>query len=752
MRLLSCAFLVLGIAAAAGGQTLRGVVEDPLGTPLPGALVSVASGGPSQRGVTDSRGRFALEVAPSAGVVLAAEKKGFRRSERRLTAADLDREARIVLEPAPVSEEVVVTATRSPTLLSDSASSMVVVTAEDLDSSAAPTVDDALRGVPGFALFRRSGSRTANPTSQGVSLRGIGPSGASRAVVLEDGVPLNDPFGGWVYWGRVPRASVDRIEVLRGGASDVWGSGALSGAIQLVRRESDLPASLFAEGSWGSQRTGESSLFTSIRAGSFRTSLSAETLSTDGYVPVEETARGPVDVASGSRRAAADLTVERLDSSGRLFVRGSFYDEDRGNGTPLQVNDTRIGQWTAGGERPLGRGLLSMRAFGSDQDYHQTFSAISADRASERLTRLQEVPADALGLSLEWTAGFANHTVVAGVEARGVRGESREQVFAGSGSSFVTAGGQQRSGALFLEDSFAASARMTITAALRLDSWQNRDGRRSTRPSRDTASVVTRFDDRDETAWSPRLSLLYRAAPSWMLSASAYRAFRAPTLNELYRSFRVGNVETLANERLDPERLSGAEAGAMFSADRVFARAVAFWMEVDDPVANVTLSTTPSLISRQRRNLGRLRSRGVEVDGEARVGRNWKLSVGYLLVDSTVVSAPGAPDLVGLRTPQVARQQGTVGVRYDNPAVVLFAVQARWLGKQFEDDQNQLPLDAYWTADAVVSRSVTRGLEAFVAAENVFDERYDIGRTPVVTVGSGRVVRAGLRLKLPARP
>jgi outer membrane receptor protein involved in Fe transport len=748
MRLLSCAILVLGIAAAAGAQTLRGVVEDPSDAPVPGALVSVVSGGPSQRGVTDSRGRFALAVAPAAGVVLAAEKKGFRRSERRLTAADLDRESRIVLEPAPVSEEVVVTATRSPTRLADSASSIVVVTAEDLDSSAAPTVDDALREVPGFALFRRSGSRTANPTSQGVSLRGIGPSGASRAVVLEDGVPLNDPFGGWVYWGRVPRASVDRIEVLRGGASDVWGSGALSGAIQLVRRESDLPASLFADGSWGSQRTGESSLFSSIRAGSMRASLSAETLSTDGYVPVEESARGPVDVSSGSRRAAADLTVEQLDTSGRLFVRGSFYDEDRGNGTPLQVNDTRIGQWTAGGERPLGHGVVSMRAFGSDQDYHQTFSAISADRASERLTRLQEVPADALGLSLDWSTGFAGHTVVAGVEARSVRGESREQVFAGSGSSFVTAGGQQRSGALFLEDSFAASARMTITAALRLDSWQNR-GRRSTRPSRDAASAVTRFDDRDETAWSPRLSLLYRAAPSWTLSASADRSFRAPTLNELYRSFRVGNVETLANERLDPERLSGAEAGAMFSPGRIFARAVAFWMEVDDPVANVTLSTTPSLVSRQRRNLGRLRSRGLELDGEAPVGRNFKLSVGYLLVDSTVVSAPGSPDLVGLRTPQVARQQGTVGVRYENPAVVFAAVQARWLGRQFEDDQNQLPLDAYWTADAVVSRSVTRGLEAFVAVENVFDERYDIGRTPVVTVGPGRVVRAGLRLKLP---
>src|SRR6266852_968597 len=134
------------------------------------------------------------------------------------------------------SDSITVTATRTETRLSDTPSSVVVLSRATIDASAASTVDDALRQVPGFTLFRRSGSRSANPTSQGVSLRGIGASGASRALVLDDGVPLNDPFGGWVYWGRVPRASLDRVEVLRGGASDLYGSGAMSGVVQFVRR------------------------------------------------------------------------------------------------------------------------------------------------------------------------------------------------------------------------------------------------------------------------------------------------------------------------------------------------------------------------------------------------------------------------------------------------------------------------------------------------------------------------------------
>src|SRR5437867_7540150 len=101
-------------------------------------------------------------------------------------------------DPVPKTQDTItVTATRTPTRLSDTPASVVVMSRQTIAATAAPTVDDALRQVPGLALFRRSGSRTANPTSQGVSLRGVGASGASRALVLDDGIPPNDAFGGW---------------------------------------------------------------------------------------------------------------------------------------------------------------------------------------------------------------------------------------------------------------------------------------------------------------------------------------------------------------------------------------------------------------------------------------------------------------------------------------------------------------------------------------------------------------------------
>ena len=415
---------------------------------------------------------------------------------------------------AQTSETITVTATRTETRVADTPASVVVLSREALQSSAAPALDDALRQVAGFTLFRRTGSRTANPTAQGVTLRGVGASGASRALVLDDGVPLNDPFGGWVYWGGVPRAAVDRVEVLRGGASDLYGSSAMGGVIQFVRRRS---GGIDVDVSAGSQRTGTASLF----AAGDGLSVAADYLTTGGYVPVRPEDRGAVDVEADVRHLALDATVRR----GGAFLRASHYSEWRNNGTPLQVNDTTLRHLAIGGDLSLSGGALALRAYGSDQDYYQTFSAISADRDSERLTVEQRVRSHGLGGSAQFTRAFGDkHVVVSGIEFREAAGVSDEL----RGTNRIEAGGRQRTGAVYLEDLFAVTPSLSVTAGVRGDVGGS------------------------ETQLNPRLSLLWRR-----FSVSAYTAFRAPTLNELHRGFRVGNVETLPNADLQSEELTG---------------------------------------------------------------------------------------------------------------------------------------------------------------------------------------------------
>lgn len=756
-RVLAAIFLCALAAGVAPGEAaeplraLRGVVASENGQGVAGAMVTLATPGGRARRTTDAEGGFVFEAA-GAGT-LQVDAPGFLSLLHRLEQGDFDSGLRLVLVSARVSEQVTVTATRTPARLADTAASTVLLTSEDLASSASPALDDALRQVPAFSLFRRSGSRTANPTSQGVSLRGVGASGASRALVLDDGVPLNDPFGGWIYWGRVPRTAVERVEVVRGGASDLYGSAALGGALQMLRRAPADPFALSAETSYGSQGTPEASFSASRGHGGWGVVLSGEAFRTDGYVLVDDRERGPVDTRAASRHATVDLTLERRDDVSRFFLRGSRFEESRDNGTPLQENDTETMHFAAGGDGRLGSGSLTARAYVTDQEFHQSFSAVAADRGSERLTRLQLVPSDAAGGALQWAGALhPRHLVVVGAEARQVRGESREEILANSGSSFVDAGGRERVGSVFLEDIITASPRWTLTAGLRLDRWWNEDGRTVSRASREAPGVLTRLPDRAKTAWSPRLSALHRLSGPISLTASAYRSFRAPTLNELYRTFRVGNALTLSNDALDPERSSGLEAGAIFSTSsgRLAARTTLFWMEIVDAVGNVTVSVTPALITRRRQNIGEIRARGVEVDLNWRPAPAWKLSGGYQLADSTVRSSSGEPDLVGRRVPQVPRHRLTLQQSYANPSLGTAAVSFRWSSSQFEDDQNQLPLGSFWMADVVLSRNLWRGLHGFVAVENVGDERYEIGRTPVRTLGAPRTFRGGLRLRLPS--
>jgi outer membrane receptor protein involved in Fe transport len=755
----------ISVAAVAGSfsqqaSRVEGVVLDQSRAPVADASVSVSAESKVFAQLkTGPDGRFVFDALPLRPLTLKVTARGFAVAEQRWSSSNRAASfIELVLTPAPIEEQVTVTATRTETRLAETAASVVVLSAKELATTAALTIDDALRQVPGFQLFRRSGSRTANPTSQGVSLRGVGASGASRALVLADGIPLNDPFGGWVYWGRVPRESVGSIEILRGGSSNLYGSAALGGVVHILTRRVGPEPALSLEASYGNLQTPNASLFAGGRRGRWGASVAAETFHTDGYILVKDEERGPIDTRAGSRRASLDFSLERtMERDVRLFLRASYFGEARTNGTPLQTNRTHIRQLSAGADWPNSQaGSFTLRAYAGTQVFDQSFSAVSADRESETLTRVQRVPVQVKGLTAQWSRGFGlGQTIVAGLDAREVRGTSDELVFVQSvPSSTVAAGGRERTLGLFVEDILRLSDRLFITGGVRFDRWRNYAALQATQTLRGTgAATLNRFPDRTETAFSPQLSVLYKPVESISLTASTYRAFRQPSLNELYRSFRVGDVLTLANENLRAERLTGAEAGASLSAPKrgLGVRATFFWTETTRPIANVTLSVAPGLITRRRENLGRTRSRGLELEAEARLGPHWNITGGYFFSDATVRRFPANRELEGLLIPQAARRQLSLQLSYTNASLLTAGLQARITGAQFDDDQNRLRLGRYFTLDALASRRLTHGLELFAAAENLFNQRYEIGRTPVTTVGPPLLLRFGVRLRLGRR-
>jgi outer membrane receptor protein involved in Fe transport len=733
-------------------------VKDQDGVAIAGAEVTLDLTPPVHR-ITSPAGVAVFEKVASAGGKLSVHARGFAPREIDWRAEAGSARAEVVLTPETLPQEITITAARTETRLNDTPASILTLSREDLSATAALTLDDALRQVPGFTLFRRSGSRTANPTSQGVSLRGVGASGASRAVVLSDDIPINDPFGGWIYWGRVPRESIGRVEVLQGGASSLYGSDALGGVINVVPRDT-RQSTLSFETSYGNEDTPDASLFAAGRLKGWGAQLAAEAFHTDGYILVDDVERGRVDTKAGGEHSDVELTIDRMFSGdqGRIFARGSIFGESRENGTPLQINRTHIRQLALGTDwQSQVAGSFAGRFYGGTQVYDQTFSAIAADRNSEALTRSQRVPAQQIGATGQWSrAAGSRQTLVAGADFREVRGASDELVISsGRITSAVGASGREHNLGVFAEDIIRITPAWLLTVGIRGDRWVNYDALSVTRPlvPQPGNPTVTTFPDRTETAFSPRLALLHKITENLSVFGSGYRSFRAPTLNELYRSFRVGNVLTLANDKLLAERLTGAEGGVAYGAfhQRLNVRGTFFWSEINRPIANVTLAVTPALITRQRQNLGRTRSQGFEIDGEAKITSVFSITGGYQFVDASVLDFPANTSLEGLRIPQVPRHQFTFQTRYSNPRIVILGIQARAVSSQFDDDQNQFRLASYFTLDALASRPIGHGVELFAAVENLFNQRYAVGRTPVETLGPPILARFGVRLRIGPR-
>jgi len=735
--------------AASSGFKLDGVAHDSKGRPVAGLvrLVHLDVDGKSEGRVAQSRtssgGRYEFpEVAPGR-IRLTLIVRGMTVVTRQLDIAS-DIHADLESKAGAMDQEITVTATGVETRLDATPASVVIVTRRDLERSGGLTVDDTLRQIPGFSLFRRTGSLAANPTTQGASLRGIGASGASRTAVFDDGVPLNDAFGGWVYWGRVPVSAIDRVEVRRGGGSDLYGSAAMGGAISFLRppdRESASRADL----SYGELQTARASFFTSIRARGLFATVTGESFGSDGYFLLEREDRGAADRPAGSTHHAVELTVGTLSEQGnRYFARAGIYDESRANGTRMQHNRTDLRHGSLGADLQSGATGVSARVFATDEDYEQTFSSLSVDRNVERRTRAQRVPSSSVGFSSRISTGLTRNLIlVAGVDGRRLSGVSFESAPSPVGNTVQSAGGKQIVGGLFGELLFAPAPRVSLSVAVREDGWRSFDAFRQ-------ASSRQALAGHSEAFFSPRISLIVHTSDRVAVSGSWYRAFRAPTLNELYRSFRVGNVLTLGNERLEAERVEGAELGSIVSSPdgRGSIRANLFSMRVLDTIANVTLAQPPALITKQRENLGRSRTDGLELDASWH-SPAWSLSAGYLFSDARVTSFSAMPALEGLRLPQVPRSQLSIQMAARRPGLGEFSVQSRWVGQQYDDDQNRLSLADYLSVDANYSLPVRSDVDLYVAVENLFNERYEVGRTPQLTIGPPRIMRIGARVHLP---
>ena len=794
--------LLLSLSLAAA-PAVTGIVKDSSGAAVPGAAVLIqTSAGIHEQTVTGPDGRFSFETTPNEAATLIVRAGGFGEVQKPITSAELALE--ITVAPATLLETVIVTPSRTEQRLGDTPASVSLLTSTEIQSSPAVMADDVLRQVPSFSLFRRANSISAQPTTQGVSLRGIGPSGQSRTLVLLDGIPFNDPFGGWVYWTRVPLISVDRIEVTEDTASSLYGNYAMGGVINIVTSRPTRRTIEFKP-QYGNHDSPKADVFASDAWGKVAVGFEGTFFNTDGFPIVTDgsegdgalSERGPIDINANVRYRNASGKVEYSPTDAvHLFGRLGYFTENRVNGKVGEVNDTKWKTGSAGARiRLADASELQSRIFVDNQNAHFNFLAVNTavTRQTVRLATDQHVPTNGFGGMAQWSKAIGTRNAFsAGVDWRFVDGDSQEDAYvaitgAVPGPDRVTlpanlsvkrvSGGTQQSQGVFVQDIFTPTSKVVLTLNARLDHWKNYDGHfneTSVVTGNPTANNKPSLPDRTDKVISPRIGALYHVSDRVSAWGAINSGFRAPTLTELYRQFSVGALVTRPNDQLGPERLIGGELGLSAAPTRnLTTRLTWFDNRVKNPISNVTI--TPGTLA-QKQNLGKTKIQGVQTDLEYLLGRDWRVSGAYLHEIGKVTDGGTSTALVGKFIAQVPRNRGSVDITYSNARVARVTFGVQFVGHQFDDDVNTRGVPAsgcavttaatspslncigigkpglpgFNTMDLSISRTVFNNIDAFFGIQNLADTVYYVQTNPTTT-GTPRLVTGGIRVKWAGR-
>ena len=661
------------------------------------------------------------------------------------------------LESPQTVKEVVVDARRAPASPDLAAYSIVTLDAARLATS--DRIDAALTSAPGVSLFRRTSSLGANPTTQGISVRAIAGTGAGRALVTLDGVPQNDPFGGWVIWSALPTGAIGQAEIVRGAGAARDGPAALTGMIALSRTDNDR-----ASASVAGQSDRAVFVQKGVAAPGGRITLDVQQEESDGWVPVR-LGRGAVDQALTLSASSASLRYDTQAGDIYVAARLSGFDERRGAGVVYAGSRERGGQASLTvGTNPLASGF-GWRAQGwlTGSNLYNTSASVAAGRASATpANRQYDTPATGLGLSVEgqWIDGAT--TLRSGVDLRAASGESREQFryLSGAFTRNRVAGGDAETLGLFAEGATRLDG-WTLNGAVRVDNWRNTGAHRlETNAATGAQTLNLAAPDRDGAAPTARLGVQHPLADGLTARALVYTGFRPPTLNELHRPFRVGNDVTEANPVLKPERLSGAEAGLNGRIGDGRWTVTAFVNRLADAVTNVTVASGPITDSvaglipaggtlRQRRNVDAVNATGLEASAEIPLTPQLTLDLSAALTRARVEGGSGARALTGLRPAGTPDASATASIVYRPIASLDLAAELRQEGRRFDDDQNLRPLRASTTAALSATWRWRPGVAVFVAGDNL-GQRVQTARdaSGVLSYGPPTTLRIGLKLGL----
>jgi outer membrane receptor protein involved in Fe transport len=671
--------------------------------------------------------------------------------------------------------EVIVTATRTAEPITQVPASVSVVTAAQVRETPGQGLDDILQLEPGLNL-NQFGPFVGHPTAYNESMRGL-PVTETRMLVLMDGVPLNDPFFGYIQWNRVPLDNVDQVEIVRGGGSPLWGNSAMGGMINVITKaptsdELDVDA---AGGSYGTYRA---EAYGAVRVNDkLALALNAGFDGTGGYqtTPASWTSYGTTTLRSPvytpTTLNARNVSV-RADATPTSDLTASVTVDYHGNNQVLQtpIGDDSQSIWTYSGQvkKTFANGGSLTASIFHDDSYFVTDNPHLLTFTTEYNSNVHYTPVNDTGGSLIWEQDLNSilKSYMVGMDAHYIAGGDYANYYLPSGAlaaPTIVGSGKQLFLGGFVQTRLEPVRHLEIVGSVRFQSYKNYDAIDTFPPAMTDIPAVSKIST------DPRVDVRYALDGGFALRGAYYESFRAPTLDELYRTYAdttAGIYE--GNPLLQPETLHGGEVGADFTRPGFRSQITFYDTTISNLITqrNLPVSDSPTelgvecgydaatytyLTCTQNINAASAIARGIEVEADWDLGRRFTATFAYTYTDSHYTSNPEDPAAVGQRLEGAPMYNVSGRLAYRGPGGWIVETDLRWVSKSYGDDNpaDGLIQNAHFVMDASASYPLTRSLQAYVQIQNLTDTTYianNSGGAPIL--GTPLEVLGGFRLSL----
>ncbi len=649
--------------------------------------------------------------------------------------------------------KMVVTATRTETLLTDTQFNVSVIDAEEIAASPFERVEDIVRVLPGIYNYRHYGQQTSGIQSP-LSMRGVG---KNRVLILVDGVPQNDSFNNsisWVAWGHIPKENIERIEVVRGPSSAMYGSEGLGGVINVITKKPARERESSVRGEFGTADTYAGYGFHSQTIEEFGFMLSGGYEESDGFTMVED----PADYEMRRHRQVYKLLGKlsyALSPDADLAVSALHYQHETGKGRKYFYDELELNQF-----------WMNIERRGADMDFRglayvslvdkTAFQDSTADTYTSLLRKEKMTPLTA-GADIQGTwalGGGARGTV--GLAGKYVSWDYDDQYV--KGNREVGAEGRQQFIAPFANvDMPIFDEQLTLHAGARYDVIGNTDGANwDNQSSAGESAYDNHYEDQTWKSFSPKIGVVWCPDDHrTTFRASGGKGFRAPSLFELYKVHvrQGGAYYREANPELEPEQIWSFDFGVdRFVSDTIWTR-VAIYRSLAEDYIGDRLTSVSALKNGKKRykyvldNISKVDIHGVEIEAQWYAAADCTLFANYTYNRSEVSEDTAKMELEGNDLPHEPRHAAHLGMRWQSPVGLALSLIGNFYGDIYFDGENTLKESGYATMDVSASHQLPHGLRVYVNVENVLDEEYPISRSLSASdiVAPGTIFTGGLQ-------